>query len=744
MIVAANPNIISYSLGDPGPAMQLTLMDPDLNNPGDLVPLVLVPDADTVVLNYTDPSGAPHTVTLPIVNASAGGVERVWVVGDLPAIGAYVGQVVVQRAGDSTFPRTYPRDKGRISWHVFQPVAAVAVPTTNYINDDASSNAIGVPVYETTAGHAATATTEDVTHATVIGLRTAACAPGASGPVQSNGPMILATSLWDALTGQTGGLTPFRAYYVGTTTELTLTPPSTIPGQQIAFVGIAASAQQLDVNPIAPITAGNITIKKQLHIAMGQSNCVGPGNASQAPSGLQTYDQSIPFFQQTAPAGTLAAWNTNYFGMLGPYAPSSPNIGLEATFARALQGAGVGVIMAKFGQSETNLANDWNGTLTALAVAWLENMIEFTGTTVGSLSWTQGESDAVDDGFSAAYHVNLFALMAMLRAIIGPAAPIAITRLNSGITILPSGNITLIRAAQEAYVASDPNSVIVNTDDLQSVWGGSVDYSTGDILTIGSRVAAAILPMITGYIPSPITRDTSSYEYWPATLGEWTSLLAWLPGSPSTPDSNYNLTALVGTDSIGSQAISIGGGWTSVAPLNWTKNALTSADGNTQPCSSTAGPFGDPYTAPHLVILRLAITGAPSGTHDILGIGGSTAYRGVSVNTSLELVLRDLGSGAQPAGVFAYDTSQHLIAFQVDPTGDVTQIITDREVITQSPFNALATTSLLFTLGNATGAGGAPVAIEQLATWRGTKARMSIATIRAIFVRLRAGIGALS
>lgn len=724
-------------LGDLGPTMPVQLLDNG-------APFVLVADTDVVTLNYLGPDKILRSKVLAIAVPSTGSCVAAWEAGDLPVFGPYQGLATVTRVGDSTFPRTFPNGGTKIIWWAYQGFSIPAPVTVDYINDDASSNAIGVPVYETMAGHAATAATDDVTHATVIGLRTAACAPGASGPVQTSGSLILATSLWDALTGQSGGLTPFRAYYVGNTTALTLTPPSTIPGQQIAFVGVAASAQQLDVSPVAPITAGNITIKKQLHVAMGQSNCVGQGNSSQAPAGLQVYDQSVPLFQQTAPAGTLGAWNTNYFGMLGPYAPTAPNIGLEATFARAMQGAGVGTIMAKFGQSETNLASDWNGTLTALAVAWLENLIAFTGTTVGSLSWTQGESDAVDDGYAAAYHVNLFALMATFRAIIGPGAPIAVTRLNSGITILPSGNITLIRAAQEAYVASDPNSVIINTDDLQSVWGGSVDYNTEDILTIGSRMAAAILPMVPGYIPSPITRDTSSYEFWPATLAEWTSLLSGLPGSPATPDSNYNLTALAGTDSIGSQTISIGGGWTSVAPLNWTKNALTSADGNTQPCSSTAGPFGDPYAAPHLVILRLAITGAPSGTHDILGIGGATAYRGVSVNTSLELVLSDLGSGAQPVGVFAYDTSQHLIAFQVDLTGSVTQIITDREVITQSPFNALATTSLLFTLGNATGAGGAPVAIEQLATWRGTKARMSIATVRAIFVRLRAGVGTLS
>lgn len=71
--------------------------------------------------------------------------------------------------------------------------------------------------------------------------------------VQTAGIVALTTSQWDGVTGDSGGLTPGAAYYVGPPNNLTTTRTAT-PGDFIAQVGIALSTTRLLLStPAVPL-----------------------------------------------------------------------------------------------------------------------------------------------------------------------------------------------------------------------------------------------------------------------------------------------------------------------------------------------------------------------------------------------------------------------------------------------------------------------------------------------------------
>lgn len=88
----------------------------------------------------------------------------------------------------------------------------------------------------------------------VFGVTTTAIASTAAGIVQVNGNVVLTTVQWDAVTGQTGGLTFGGRYFLSPTTAglLTITPPTTA-GQYLVQVGRAISSTEFVVDPRDPI-----------------------------------------------------------------------------------------------------------------------------------------------------------------------------------------------------------------------------------------------------------------------------------------------------------------------------------------------------------------------------------------------------------------------------------------------------------------------------------------------------------
>lgn len=76
-------------------------------------------EGDTVVLRYTDPTGATLEKTLDVVDAPTGQLEAVWEDGETDEVGTYLGQVKVTRVGD---PQRFPDDGIPIVWNVYKAI----------------------------------------------------------------------------------------------------------------------------------------------------------------------------------------------------------------------------------------------------------------------------------------------------------------------------------------------------------------------------------------------------------------------------------------------------------------------------------------------------------------------------------------------------------------------------------------------------------------------------------------------
>lgn len=95
--------------------------------------------------------------------------------------------------------------------------------------------------------------------ANVQGLQSSACEAGGPVHVQSAGPLTLTAAEWDAITGQTGGLTRNAPYYLSSASAGLLT--STAPVGAGTFrvpVGFALSAETMMINVLPlPIATGS-------------------------------------------------------------------------------------------------------------------------------------------------------------------------------------------------------------------------------------------------------------------------------------------------------------------------------------------------------------------------------------------------------------------------------------------------------------------------------------------------------
>jgi hypothetical protein len=100
--------------------------------------------------------------------------------------------------------------------------------------------------------------------------------------------------------------------------------------------------------------------------------------------------------------------------------------------------------------------------------------------------WIQGEADA-QDHLAATYQASLTSMAAAIRTEFEGTVRFYIIKLNSADP--PSWDIAGIQAAQAAFVAADPNAVLVDVDDLGPPALG-FHYDSGQEITIGQRCAA--------------------------------------------------------------------------------------------------------------------------------------------------------------------------------------------------------------------------------------------------------------
>lgn len=132
-------------------------------------------------------------------------------------------------------------------------ISEVNLPTAT--NANAGTLSAGMVVYITTAGGSIDKAKADASGTMdAEGFVVADIASSASGSYQDSGNLTLSTSVWDAVTGQTGGLTAGSDYYVSSATagKITTTPPSTT-GQFVQPVGTAVSTTEMKIHIQASI-----------------------------------------------------------------------------------------------------------------------------------------------------------------------------------------------------------------------------------------------------------------------------------------------------------------------------------------------------------------------------------------------------------------------------------------------------------------------------------------------------------
>ena len=109
---------------------------------------------------------------------------------------------------------------------------------------------IGTPVYKNaTSGEMDKARANASGTKNVIGIVIdASVAPAASGSVQTDGMVVATTADWDAVTGQTGGLTPGTEYWLDEASAggMRTTPPGA--GTYLVRIGTAISATEMEVS----------------------------------------------------------------------------------------------------------------------------------------------------------------------------------------------------------------------------------------------------------------------------------------------------------------------------------------------------------------------------------------------------------------------------------------------------------------------------------------------------------------
>jgi len=119
--------------------------------------------------------------------------------------------------------------------------------TVNLANAESVNLSKCQVIYPSSAGNVklAKADAEATIHA--IGLATALVAPAATGVMQTDGTLTATTGEWDAVTGDSGGLTTDSIYFLSEATAGALTSVAPTSGYVVP-VGIAVSTMKMKIN----------------------------------------------------------------------------------------------------------------------------------------------------------------------------------------------------------------------------------------------------------------------------------------------------------------------------------------------------------------------------------------------------------------------------------------------------------------------------------------------------------------
>jgi len=191
----------------------------------------------------------------------------------------------------------------------------------------------------------------------------------------------------------------------------------------------------------------------------GQSNMVGSGLASDLPPALQAPQSDVLLF-----AG----------GSLSPLAPAGSKHGPEITFGRTVADAFPerNFALIKYAVGGTNLHTDWDPATGPRYAAFRSTVasglaaLQSGGneTRIVGMLWTQGERDAKTNRTGAQYEADLVEFVADVRTRYGADLPFFLSRLSSGQTNIPAGQLAEIRAGQGDFASGDPHAWMIDTD----------------------------------------------------------------------------------------------------------------------------------------------------------------------------------------------------------------------------------------------------------------------------------------
>jgi hypothetical protein len=132
-----------------------------------------------------------------------------------------------------------------------QATDRLASPTVfSRTNANAGALVIGTPVFVAGAGSVDKARANAAGTKDVLGFITdISVATGQPGTVQSDGVLTASTAQWDAVTGQSGGLTPNTTYFLDSAAAGKLTPTApTADGDFVCPLGLATSPTELEIS----------------------------------------------------------------------------------------------------------------------------------------------------------------------------------------------------------------------------------------------------------------------------------------------------------------------------------------------------------------------------------------------------------------------------------------------------------------------------------------------------------------
>lgn len=158
------------------------------------------------------------------------------------------GNPTISLADSGVSPGTYNSvtvdAKGRVTAGT---AAATNAVVDQLLNGTGSVAVPGRAIYISGDGDFGLALANNITTSKVIGFVGASISGGASGPVVIDGILELTAGQWDAVTGQSGGLTPGAEYYLSNITGGAITTSAPTTGVH-APVAVAVSSTKLKVD----------------------------------------------------------------------------------------------------------------------------------------------------------------------------------------------------------------------------------------------------------------------------------------------------------------------------------------------------------------------------------------------------------------------------------------------------------------------------------------------------------------